>query len=279
MAIPNLFHFALTISGIVIAIFFFIGLILVFFDSRHSKKRQARLQELFNSPSSLRWTSPQMERPSVTIPPLPSRPATAPQPVETPETSALPPQEELPSTESLDGEERSPIPEMTEELPSPPSKEEASSESLDETFDLGYSQDSLPQPSPQEATIGDAQESPTSFDTTLDFGSTPNDTLASSESQATEDSSAEEPPADQILYLDPDFELSEVKRILRVWSLIPEGDPDKEGRWTSEDGTSIRLKHPDEKGFPFLEIRGPMAEDLALYLPEDLPVHPMPFDK
>ncbi|MEM1007450.1 MAG: hypothetical protein AAGJ35_00465 [Myxococcota bacterium] len=79
----------------------------------------------------------------------------------------------------------------------------------------------------------------------------------------------------KILYLDPEFELSEVKRVLRIWQMTPESFddllPNQMGRWSCADGTMVELMIGDN-GFPFLELTGPMANDLASFLPQDLPI-------
>jgi hypothetical protein len=83
-------------------------------------------------------------------------------------------------------------------------------------------------------------------------------------------------PADQILYLAQDFDISEIKRILRLWKMNFEyEDSDRIlARWRSEDGTEIEIFDNEEQGSPYMEIRGPMADELAEYLPQDLPVFP-----
>lgn len=89
-------------------------------------------------------------------------------------------------------------------------------------------------------------------------------------------------PADHVLYLARDFDLSEVQRVLDLWQMAPHTDTEESqeaenllGRWTSQDGTLIEVLH-DKDGTPCIEIRGPMAEELAEFLPQDLPVFPIP---
>lgn len=85
-------------------------------------------------------------------------------------------------------------------------------------------------------------------------------------------------PADQLLHLDPEYELSEVKRVLRIWQMTLNEDRvyNELASWSAQDGTQIDLVESDE-GQPILEIRGPMAQELAEFLPQDLPVHPVAF--
>lgn len=81
---------------------------------------------------------------------------------------------------------------------------------------------------------------------------------------------------EQILYLDPDFDLSEVKRILQIWQILPEDEnalpKNQLGRWKGDDGTLVELYSASSDNFPYLELRGPMAGDLAEFLPQDLPI-------
>lgn len=79
-----------------------------------------------------------------------------------------------------------------------------------------------------------------------------------------------------VLYLDPEFELSEVGRVLQIWQMLPEQDnlqSNQIGRWKGEDGTLVELFFADGS-YPYMELNGPMAADLAEFLPQDLPVFP-----
>lgn len=83
------------------------------------------------------------------------------------------------------------------------------------------------------------------------------------------------PPADHVLYLDPDVDLSEIKRVFNIWQMtfddaeLPNG---QRAHWVAPDSTTIDFFGVSE-GFPYLEIRGPMASELAEFLPQDLPIH------
>lgn len=83
------------------------------------------------------------------------------------------------------------------------------------------------------------------------------------------------PPADHVLYLDPDVDLSEIKRVFNIWQMtfddaeLPNG---QRAHWIAPDSTTIDFFEVSE-GFPYLEIRGPMASELAEFLPQDLPIH------
>jgi len=88
---------------------------------------------------------------------------------------------------------------------------------------------------------------------------------------------AEAPPVDQVVYLDPDLDKIELERVMITWEMMPESDefprrPGLQSRWRSSDGTTIDF-FERQSGYPYLEIRGPMADDLAEFLPDDLPVH------
>lgn len=85
-------------------------------------------------------------------------------------------------------------------------------------------------------------------------------------------------PADQVLYLARDFDLSEVKRVFDIWKMNYDEqahDTHILGRWSGQDGTLVEVLH-DKDGSPCIEIRGPMADELAEFLPQDLPVYPLP---
>ena len=95
------------------------------------------------------------------------------------------------------------------------------------------------------------------------------------EVESAQESSVEREPADQVLYLVHDFEFQEVERVLALWQMNHEGAPEGTlGRWVNEDGTLVEVLH-DKDGSPVIEIRGPMADELAEFLPQDLPVYPV----
>ncbi len=83
-------------------------------------------------------------------------------------------------------------------------------------------------------------------------------------------------PADKTLYLAHDFEFSEIQRVFRIWHMIPVEEDNAHnilGRWSIEGGTTVDVIS-DKDGSPCIEIRGPMADELAEFLPKDLPVYP-----
>lgn len=83
------------------------------------------------------------------------------------------------------------------------------------------------------------------------------------------------PEPDQTLYLDPEVELSDIKRVLNIWQMTFDENLEhgQIARWVASDGTLIDM-FEGTNGFPCFEIRGDMASELAEFLPQDLPIYP-----
>lgn len=244
-------------GGLVLAVAL-LAIIVSLVESSGRRKRLRQLQELREGPSSLRLPKP---------PPAPGR-------AFTPQLPAL----DIPFDALASSAPRA--------VSSPPPAEEPlltqapafniPSESYAPEDTLGFfpeqrdnSLSALTSPGQRLTPIGGAVE-PTLDEPRHDLGVPATSPIAMSPKTLAGDSKS-------ILYLDPDFELAEVKRVLRIWQMTPSTSenlpPNQMGRWLCEDGTLVELL-VGEKGYPYLDIRGPMASDLARYLPQDLPIRP-----
>lgn len=234
----NLFTLSLMVAGGIVLILAVIGLIIAISERGAKKKRAAYLRSLWESPSGLSWSPPG-------IIPMPEL--------------TTPPSQALISTQALD-----------HAVPSEPVAPTPTAEETDATLAYDANEDAALQQLRQQA----AAEEAASLDTTQAMDGTPDFMESVPEETPIPEAVEALPPADRILYLDPEFELAEIKRILRIWSMLPDEDFEQSQLWQSDDGTTVKLLTETDKGYPCLELRGDMAEDLAEYLPEDLPIIP-----
>lgn len=260
----DIFTFTLAVAGALTLCLLFIGIILSLSERSHRRKRAQQLKLLWEEPSGIRWptrsqipaTSPSVGE-SFAAPPAPEVPV-APEVPSVPEVSA-PPEAFAPPVAAPEPDP--PAAPVVEALPPTPAVEEPPA--------------APPSAAPVQISPGNDKRA-----ATIAFGALQFDAQGSvvTPDPVTPPAPVKEAtPADHVLYLDPDFELSEIKRILRIWSLLPVDNSSSNvlGSWECDDGTTVELVPPGEEGFPALELRGPMSEDLAQFLPEDLPVHPL----
>ncbi|MCB9639542.1 MAG: hypothetical protein H6728_02870 [Myxococcales bacterium] len=251
------FLFTVIIAGGIVLTVALLALVISLVESGGRRKRMRQLLELREGPSALRLPKP---------PPVPTRSVTPQLPaLEIPLEAKAPPKRITPQPEA---------PLAVEEPPSaPPTMPDNTSEAGELLGMFGDQHDNslsaLTSPGQRLTPITSAVE-PTLDEPRHDVGLPVSAPIPVSPQELGGDSK-------QILYLDPDFELAEVKRVLRIWQMTPataDNMPANQmGRWLCEDGTLVELLVGD-KGYPYLDIRGPMAHDLARYLPQDLPIRP-----
>ncbi len=265
-------------GGLVLAVAL-LAIVVSLVESSGRRKRLRQLQELREGPSALRLPKPpSAPPPRAFTPQLPALeiPFDSPAPP-SPRAAPAKPTEEISSFRPVSSAfDDLPLSSVEAEPPAKPAAFTPTTRSYSPKQTLSFFPDdndnslsALTSPGQRATPIERAVE-PTLDEPRHDFGLS-----ASAPIPATPKALASE--SKSILYLDPDFELAEVKRVLRIWQMTPSASenlpPNQMGRWLCEDGTLVELL-VGEKGYPYLDIRGPMANDLARYLPQDLPIRP-----
>ncbi len=232
-----------TIGGVA-----FLGVVIAFFEGRRDRVRQQKRQSFLNSPSNALRT----------VTPAPLGPASS---------SSLSGPSVAFGDSSTSGPVASESVEPDASIPEPVTPKPVTPEPEEELVSATTTPDNGV--STQSATAFPSVPSEEASEEASEEVSSEEGVVESSESKK------DRAPADQVLYLVRDFEFSEVKRVLNLWQMSYE-DATKGnilGRWVSEDGTLVEVVS-DQDGAPCIEIRGPMADELAEFLPQDLPVYP-----